>query len=165
MLNFITTFITAMIVICAGLLLIAYLTGFHAYNVQSDSMSPIYPKGTLVIVKETKAKTIVVGDVITYVFNSEGTLVTHRVIGIDTDRHTFTTQGDANNVADPTPILWDNVIGKVIFSVPMAGDFYQVMTAKGNKNIMIAVIVGLGIVSIGWDIWDMKKKKEGLNEK
>ena len=44
---------------------------------------------------------IEVGDVITFVANEDGMLVTHRVISVDPSDKTFRTRGDANNVDNP----------------------------------------------------------------
>ena len=53
----------------------------------------------LLIDKETDPSLIEQGDVVTFIMNEEGMLVTHRVVSIDRTDKTFTTKGDANNVA------------------------------------------------------------------
>ena len=70
-------------------------------------MTPTYPVNSLVIVREVEPQMIEVGDVITFVANEDGMLVTHRVISVDPSDKTFRTRGDANNVDDAEPVLWE----------------------------------------------------------
>ena len=154
--DFLSTFLTALIVMIAILLVGGRLIGIHLFNVESGSMTPVYPVNALVIVKETDPEKIEEGDVITYVMNEEGTLVTHRVISIDESQRAFTTKGDANNVEDAAPVLWGNLVGKVLFGVPGVGLVFARLTAAENRVLMIGIIVVLLLLSL---IWDLTKKK------
>lgn len=91
--------------------------GYGMANVLSGSMEPTFSKGSLLIVKETKD--VKQGDIIVYQSGSE--LIVHRVIKVDQNQ--ITTQGDANNIADPTfdkaqikgvVILWIPVLGSIV---------------------------------------------------
>lgn len=158
--DFISTFITTIVVLIAAAFVIAMLMGVHAFTIESGSMSPKYPVNTLVFVKEVEADTIDTGDVVTYVMDSRGTLVTHRVIEVDRAAETFTTQGDANNTPDPSPVLWDNVVGKVILGIPGIGLVFRIFTMGGNRRIIIAAILILGGVSVVWDILKKRRVRE-----
>lgn len=158
--DFISTFVVAIVAMVAIALVGIQLSGLETLNVESDSMAPAYNVNTLVLVKAVDPSTIKEGDVVTYVLNSEGVLVTHRVIAVDTENETFTTKGDANNVQDPQPVLWGNVVGKVIFSLPKLGKPLSFITAKENRPAVIAVIVVLGVLSLSWDFIDKKHKKK-----
>lgn len=157
--NFISTFLAAVAVIIAVVLIIVRVMGLQAFNVESGSMTPAYPVSTLVLVKEVDAAQIAEGDVITYVLNSDGVLVTHRVIGINKADQTFITKGDANNTQDPSPVLWGNMVGKVVFSLPYLGAPVQALTAEENRTKVIIAIAALGILSFSWDIIDKKISK------
>ena len=100
-LDFLSTFIVTLIVLIAAILVIGQLAGFHLFSVESGSMTPTYPVNSLVIVREVEPQMIEVGDVITFVANEDGMLVTHRVISVDPSDKTFRTRGDANNVDNP----------------------------------------------------------------
>lgn len=167
--NFISTFLAAVAVIIAVILIIVRVMGLQAFNVESASMTPAYPVNTLVVVKEVDAAQIAEGDVITYVLNSDGVLVTHRVIDVDKENQTFVTKGDANNTQDPNPVLWGNMVGKVVFSLPQLGAPIQALTAEENRTKVIIAIVVLGILSFSWDIIDKKvsklKKRNGETSK
>lgn len=161
-LDFLSTFFVALIVMIAGILVIGQLTGFHLFNVASGSMTPTYPVNSLVIVRDVDPETIETGDVITFVMNEDGMLVTHRVVSVDANEKTFRTKGDANNVEDAEPVIWGNVVGKVMFGIPAVGGPFAVMTAKEHRKIMIGIILGLLLLSIWWDGNKKKRKnKEG----
>lgn len=161
--NFISTFITTIVVIVAVFLVALRVFSLNAFNVESSSMTPAYPVNSLVIVKDTPAEEIQVGDTVTYVLNADGVLVTHRVVDIDTQNQTFTTKGDANPTADPNPVLWGNVVGKVVFHVPYVGKPLSAVTAEENRTAVIIAIVILGIISFSWDMIEKKlfKRKRG----
>lgn len=114
-LDFVSTFVVTTVIIIAIALTVLHFAGIKGFTIESNSMAPIYPTNSFVLVKETMPDEINVGDIITYVFNEEGILVTHRVISVDSESETFITKGDNNNVQDPEPILWDNVVGKAVF--------------------------------------------------
>lgn len=122
-------------------------------------MSPRYPVNTLVIVQTIEPEKIKTGDVITYVLNEDGVLVTHRVVGVDSSKRTFTTKGDANNSEDAAPVFWDNVVGKVFLGIPALGKPIRFLTAAENRPVVIAVIAALFICSFVWDMVTRKKKK------
>lgn len=88
--------------------------GYGVAAVLSGSMEPTFSKGDLIFVKETDK--IAVGDIVVYRSGRE--LIVHRVVDLTGDR--VTTQGDANNVPDPT---FDraNVVGAVVGWIPGVG--------------------------------------------
>ncbi len=93
--------------------------------VGSGSMSPVFNTGDIVIVAKTSATTVKLGDIIQYrrMENSSPMDILHRVIRIDETggAKLFITKGDANNAPDVAPVLPENVVGKVIFNIPKAG--------------------------------------------
>ncbi|MCD8365872.1 MAG: signal peptidase I, partial [Clostridiales bacterium] len=157
--DFVSTFITAVIVIAAVAIVAMRLMGWNMYSVDSYSMTPAYPINSLVVIRPVEPETIQVGDVITYVFNEDGVLVTHRVTEIDRSSETFTTKGDANETADASPVLWGNVVGKVVIGVPGLGALLRTLTSEEHRPIVIGVIVGLLVLSFGWDIVSKRRKK------
>lgn len=80
-------------------------------------MHPAVPKFSLVYVKKTeKLEDLEIGDVIA--FQGSEKPVLHRIIKIDGEM--IQTQGDANNAPD-APIYLNQVIGKMVFSIPYLG--------------------------------------------
>ncbi|MCQ4022481.1 MULTISPECIES: signal peptidase I [unclassified Ruminococcus] len=116
--------------------------GYRMYSVLSGSMTPVYPTGSLVVVKLTKPEDIKVGDDITF-YNpgSEQEIWTHRVIDIldnyGNNGICFKTQGIANTKEDPFITLGGNVVGTVSFSVPYAGYVLEYI----QNNILISIVI------------------------
>ena len=80
------------------------------------------------------------GDIIS--FRTGETLVTHRILSVDQASGTAITKGDANQTADMNPVPYENVIGKVVHSVPAAGAMAEMFTSREGKMLAGAVIVG-----------------------
>lgn len=93
--------------------------------VTSNSMSPTFNTGSLVVI--TPENSYEKDEIITYQKGQyERNIVTHRIV--EKKDEGLITKGDANAVADDTPVPPENVHGKVIFSIPRAGyviDFVQ----------------------------------------
>ena len=68
--------------------------GYGAAVVLSGSMEPTFSKDDLILVKKTD--NIAIGDIVVY--QSNNSLVVHRVVSIDDD--VVITKGDANNIED-----------------------------------------------------------------
>lgn len=159
--NFLSTFITAIVVIIAIAFVAIRLLGWNMFSVDSSSMTPKLPVNSLILVQKIEPEKIEVGDIVTYILNDNNILVTHRVVSINSAKQTFTTKGDANNANDSAPVRWGNVVGKVVFCVPYLGTPLRVVTAEENRVVVISVIVGLFVLSLVWDIaFKSKKDKE-----
>lgn len=116
--------------------------GYRIYAVLSGSMTPIYPKGSIVIVKLTEPSNIEVGDDITF-YNPDSSheIWTHRVTQVVTDYgnngRCFKTQGVANSYEDSFITLGGNVVGVVEFSIPYAGYILEYI----QNNILISIVI------------------------
>ncbi len=94
--------------------------GYSFLRTLTGSMEPAIPVHSLVVVQETPAEELQVGDIITYVSTSsslEGSLNTHRITQVNNNdgKITFRTKGDANAVEDNETISPENVVGRVVF--------------------------------------------------
>ena len=125
------------------------IAGYHMYIVLSDSMSPTFGAGSMVVVHPADPESLAEGDIITFrdparAVNS----ITHRITVINAGGGlTFTTRGDANNVDDSEPVPAGNVIGKVTAAVPYAG--YLVSWSRTRTGLLALVIVpGLLIIAL-----------------
>lgn len=140
--------VTWLLVLCvfalAVLLAGVRLIGLTPYTVLSGSMEPAYPVGSMLYVKKIQPEQIQIGDPITFYMSSGGTVATHRVIAIDQENRQFTTKGDANDAADGSPVGFQSLIGKPVFSIPQLGIFSAwVSTPPG---LYIALCTAAGIV-------------------
>lgn len=98
--------------------------GIEAFVVKSNSMSPIFNRNDIIIIKEQKEYKV--GDIITYESNN-GEIVTHRII--EKDENVFYTKGDNNNTKDEDPICISDIKGKVIFIL------YSINKDKPNNSL------------------------------
>lgn len=107
--------------------LILFMTGFFAYKpsaIMSDSMKPVFSRGSLVIVKKNvPTMDISVGDIIQY--ESHSRVIMHRVIKIEQSddgngKRIFITKGD-NNPSQDLPVNESQVSGVVSTQIPYAG--------------------------------------------
>lgn len=114
--------------------------GYSMYVVMSGSMNPAFDTGSLVMEKQVDKSILKSGDIITYVpANSQNVSVTHRIVKVNKgDKLSFITKGDANNVNDAETIYPENVLGKVVFSIPYIGYLmYYVRTKLGTMLLII----------------------------
>jgi signal peptidase len=96
---------------------------------RGGSTEPAIPLGSIVVLSEVPAEAVAVGDVVTLRHPEAGTIITHRVTRVaelPAGIH-LQTKGDANT--DPegalSPASW--MLGRVWFSVPLAGYLLQLM--------------------------------------
>jgi len=119
--------------------------GFSYFTVVSRSMQDEIPMGSFILVKETDANKLKVGDDIT--FMRDGKIVTHKIDEIDEDyadgERGFVTKGVNNANPDSEIVKAKDVIGRVVFSLPVAG---AAMASLG-ENIYL-VIIGFGLCVI-----------------
>ena len=114
--------LVSVLMICMLLLVGCRLIGFQVYTVLSGSMEPQYHTGSTIYVKETDPATLQEEDVITYRL-TDSTVATHRIIEVKNEKGTlsFVTKGDANDVADASPVSPAQIIGTPVFTVPYLG--------------------------------------------
>ncbi len=129
--------------------------GVFPMIVLTDSMSGTFESGDLIICKEIDPNKIVVGDVITYFDpdSSNSAVVTHRVIELTTDRDgglAFITQGDANNIADPTAIPDENLIG-IYVDIRIPGMGRVALFMQTIPGLIVCVFVPL-LALVAYDV-------------
>lgn len=147
----------AVVVIAAALLVIAVavvvprLGGATPYTILTGSMRPDLPPGTMVVAKPVDPERVGIGAVVTYQLRSgDPQVVTHRVVAVGTTMEgelRFTTQGDANDVADEAPVLPEQIRGELWYAVPHLGRLTSVLDV-GQRQLAIYVIAA-GLVVYG----------------
>lgn len=146
-----TFFVFVLVVAAAAALTMTILPipgGVELRVVQSGSMEPAITTGSVVLLRPTEAYQK--RDIITYYVNgNDGTPVTHRVVAnrIQGGEPYYTTQGDANDTKDSNEVSHSNVIGKVIFTVPVLGYLFDFV----QQPIGFALIVGLPALLVIFD--------------
>lgn len=133
------------------------LFGIKTMAVLSGSMEPAYKIGSLVYVVPTAPETIKEEDVISFVLNSRGTVVTHRVVEVDEENERFYVKGDANQVRDANPVKFANVLGKVNFGIPMLGYVLHFLTTTSGRIVAGTVLIALILIIM---LFEEDRKKE-----
>ncbi|MEG0275637.1 MAG: signal peptidase I [Coprobacillus sp.] len=127
--------------------------GFSIYNVLSDSMEPTILTGSLIYVKAVDTQTLKPQDIISF-YAKSNTIVTHRITNIEDN--SITTKGDYNKDIDLTKLNPSNIIGKVMFSIPILGYIYEIF---GNIGGMTGLFVVLLFIMLLW-LYSYNKEKK-----
>lgn len=121
------------------------LAGAMPLTVLTNSMEPTLPPGTLIVMRPVAADDIAIGDVVTYQIRSgEPDVITHRVSAITmttTGARSFTFKGDNNAEADAEQVTEPQVLGRLWYSVPLAGYLSQWMNS-GARGVIVPVAAG-----------------------
>ena len=105
-------------------LFVAGVFKYRPVAILTYSMEPIFTRGDAVIVEklddEEKNK-LKKGDIIQY--QVDKTVVIHRIIKVkkEDNKKVYILKGDNNNAKDPKPVYMEQIMGKVLFSIPKVG--------------------------------------------
>ena len=162
----VTTLLVIVIVVTAVALVGSRLAGMQVLTVLSGSMEPTYHVGSLVLVKPTAPTELAPGDAISYLV-SDNTVVTHRITGVVPDEEDagvlrFRTKGDANDVEDGLLVHQNNVIGKVLFSVPLMGYVANYIQRPPGMYVALGIVL---VVVIAAFLPDLLKPEEETKKK
>jgi signal peptidase len=134
-------------------LLIAFslpFTGWKALSVQTGSMKPAIPPGSLVLVHRVPPDSLRTGDVITYKSKSSaGVTITHRIqqrIGKANGPKQTIVKGDANKTPD-APVYDNQIVGKVSSSTPQLGRGLDFLKTPWGLGLLIYVPIILIFIS------------------
>lgn len=166
--NSVTTIILVIVVILALLLAGARLVGLQVYTVLSGSMEPNYHVGSVIYVKEVDPATLKVGDPISFLI-SEKTVATHRIIEVlpdETDPNVirFRTKGDNNDIEDTNPVHSNNVLGKVVGTIPLLGYVSNFVQNPPGTYIALAAMAILILAVFVPDIIGNARKLQAEEE-
>lgn len=153
--------IMTIIIIVGSVFVILFCIGIQPYVVESGSMQPDIPTGSLCFInKKAKYEDMKVGDIIAFKINSNA-FATHRIASITNEG--FETKGDANNVIDNIITTKDNYIGQNIFSIPYVGLWVLVIQTTRGKIILGTIIIVLFLAAIL--IGQPSRKKQKVSKK
>lgn len=120
--------------------------GYSVYRVSSGSMEPELSVGDVILSKKNNAKTLEIGDIITYngiEGSYAGKVITHRIENIEEINGAlyFTTKGDANFEVDPV-ISESQILGEMEFKVPLIGVLYSFfITPYGLIAVLVIILL------------------------
>lgn len=155
----ITVLLTGIVLVLLIVFFLPQCMGYQPYNIETASMTPKYPIGSMIYVKPVSLEELEVGDVVTYRTSSEGGwVVTHRLTQVDKQNGTLVTKGDANNTEDGS-ISYTSVIGRATnFAIPFFGAIVTRYQKGYGKVITVTCIIFLLVLSFVIDIFAKKEK-------
>lgn len=122
---------------------VSNLAGFTPMTVQSDSMSPTFDQGDLIVIKTCDTSKLEAGDVVTFhtIIDNQYALNTHRIESIDelNGMRSFTTKGDNNDVADSHIISDGDIVGQYVFKIPGMGNVMDFLSSTWGFLIVIVL--------------------------
>jgi signal peptidase len=145
--SFISSFLLGCLLATAIVFWLEKPLSLKVFAVNSGSMAPAVPLGSLVIIKKADAYDF--NDVITFKGKGKSKqAVTHRVVGVVEDRANrevgYRTKGDANSDPDPELINSGRVLGKVALKIPFLG--YLVSFTKTKLGFFLLIIIPAGVI-------------------
>lgn len=143
-----TILLVVAIIACLGLS-VPRFAGIEQYVVISGSMEPAIPVGSMVYSAQTDPSTLEAGDIIVFYSNEAGsTPVTHRVVENHVADGEIITKGDANAQNDMSPVVYANVLGKLVLHVPMLGYIAAPLGTMTGKIAMGCVILAAYLLTV-----------------
>lgn len=122
------------------------LFGFKFFIVQTDSMAATdFDAGDIVISKEVETKTLVEGDIITFISQNShnyGETVTHkirRVINEKNGAFAFVTYGTTTDTDDEELVRVEYIIGKYVGNIPDLGSFFAFL--KTTPGYILCIFI------------------------
>ncbi|RXK50383.1 signal peptidase I [Halorientalis pallida] len=119
----------------------------HGFVILSGSMEPDIAPGDVVIVDASAS--VGVGDIVT--FEEDGDVpVTHRIVAEENGQ--WVTKGDANENRDARPVPPENVLGKVVLTIPLIGHVVLwANTPVGYSSlVLVPLVLLLGNELLSW---------------
>jgi signal peptidase len=121
-----------------SLLVLGRLTPLDILVVRGGSMEPVIHVGSALLIDQ-RATDLAIGDVASF-REPDGTIVTHRVIGVDDDGR-FITKGDANAQRDLDTRAEQQIVGIALLSIPLAGYALHILQ---QPIVFLALLLSTG---------------------
>jgi len=143
------------LILCSALL--SFILPFFGWRIEivlSGSMEPAIPMGSIVVSRPVAPETIREGDIIMYSSIGGKSLTTHRVDKVETEHGIqFITKGDANNGADPNPVIPGQLAGLIVFHIPYLGYLIQFVKTPLGFAIALLIPAAVLIASEVYNLW------------
>lgn len=137
--------ISMLMFISALVIYIPTFFGLHAMAVNNSDMSPVMMKGSICFTKPIDTAEIKIDDVVG-IKNDNGDSLVRRIVRIKPSNSKLLTKGDNLELIDEASLNKDNIIGKTVFSVPVLGFLFTLLSSLVGKIIYgVIFILTLGI--------------------
>jgi signal peptidase len=139
----------------------------ESYIVLTASMTPEIAPGDAVVVREVPPGQVQAGDVITFLPRSGGDVpITHRVVDVlvlSDGSRAFVTKGDANEDADAGAVTPEQVVGKVVLTLPYVGHVVAFVNTPVGFGVLVVLPIGLLILTEVGDVV-FESRRAGTSE-
>lgn len=129
----------------------ANLLGLMPMTVQSDSMSPTFNAGDLIIVKQVDLFDLKKDDVITFYTMIDGMRVknTHRIVDINEadGSRSFVTKGDNNQIDDELPAYASDILGRWT-GIKISGGGKALDFLRSKTGFFVCIVIPMALFFI-----------------
>lgn len=119
--------------------------GYTFYVVSSESMKPVFDKDDCIVVKKVKSRDeLKIGTDISFIRDSDGQIVTHRIIGTVENEHgeiEYITKGVHNTNADYGAVSYGNIIGRRVAVLSALGHVILFFRTPAGIVTFLAIFV------------------------
>ncbi len=124
-------------------------TEYPIVAVESNSMTPFFYRGDILLVKGVTKEELKTSDVIVFSVPGKQVPIVHRVVAVNSDG-TYQTKGDANSGQHPweTNIQFSQIKGREIFILPVLGWVKIGITEIIGSNILFFAVFGTAVTFI-----------------
>ncbi|MFC7849282.1 signal peptidase I [Arthrobacter sp. NPDC057388] len=134
-----------------ALVVVPQATGSRTYPVLTDSMEPTYSAGTFLVLEPVAISQLKYGDLVAYRPAPDSReVLTHRVVSsgpvLDGER-TVITRRDGSPVNDPKPVNARQIMGKPLYSIPLAGYLAGALGEADRDTLLVLAAAGLAVQS------------------
>ena len=138
-------FVLSIFITLALAVIVIYALGLRLDVVLSDSMSPVFYKDDIVIIRQYDDYKI--GDIVEYQMDKVSKPVTHRIISKEGTGKAavYRTKGDAAGSEDFSTIKHNQINGKVISIIEDGNLTYEFI--KSNYFLFIDILLGIWVLS------------------
>ena len=142
----VATLVFAVLASLVVLLGVAFLMGWKFQPIETASMAPRIPAGSLAVVGPIEATDVESGMTIVFVDpQAPDRLVAHGVVKLlPGTAPAWQTKGEANAEADPFPVHASAIQGHVLLAIPLLG--HLVTALRGPQAVLI--LVGLPLAAL-----------------
>lgn len=139
--------------------------GYTFLQVLSDSMSPEFERGDVIVAQSYNGETLSVGDVVVFVAPSganQGKTVTHRIVEVmnDGENVKYRTKGDAAQFADSWELSAQDIKAVYIKVMPFITQASEFAGSSTGKGVMIALPLVFLVAVFAVDSFAASKLRE-----
>lgn len=149
-----TTTVSLLLIVGVGTVIGALAAGYRPIVIQTGSMAPGAPAGSLIVAAPRTAESVERGDVVVMRQVGKST-VTHRVVEVERNgsQRFAITRGDANDAPDPAPYVLDGEQLVARWTVPELGGRLRLMFSPGPAMALMSLAVCVIAVQLLRAIW------------